>query len=61
MAREDQPRLAKTSSSVMDLAREQKISCSTPPNVLFHSKLQEAFGSGEWEVFGQDCRRNPKR
>ena len=43
MVREDESMLAKTLSSVMDLAREKKISCSTPLNVFPYGKLQEAF------------------
>ena len=43
MVREDESKVAKILASVMDLAREKKISCSTPLNVLPYGKLQEAF------------------
>ena len=43
MVREDGSRLAKVLASVLDLAREKKISCSTPLNVFPYGKLQEAF------------------
>lgn len=43
MVRECESMLAKTLASVMDLAREKKISCSTPLNVFPYGKLQEAF------------------
>ena len=43
MVREDESRLAKILASVMDLAREKKISCSKPLNVFSYGKLQETF------------------
>ena len=43
MVREDESMLAKTLASVIDLAREKKISCPTPLNVFPYGKLQEAF------------------
>ncbi len=43
MVREDEARLAKTLASVMELAREKKISCSTPLNIFPYGKLLHAF------------------
>ena len=43
MVRENESRLAKTSASVMDLAREKRISCSTPLKVFPYVTLQETF------------------